>query len=223
MSFHVDAETIKNIVAKPAGPPGWNINFDIKQGAEIRADGGVAQTELNEQSLAAARTRAESGPNKEVAASLKPRQPQGSSALGFIESQREKVDARYQSLFTKRKLPTPNYRASLAPNAVAKNPLMRIRQRQLLQLRKTFDEIAAWKNRAVALNPELLPQQIKEKIVQSSLEKGEKNTPFGHIHTPGGVAKTLGKTAINAWKKWDAVGALAAGSFIDLAPRLRKT
>ena len=223
MSFHVDAETLKGIIPKPAGPPGWNINFDIRQGTEIRADGNVAHAQLNEQSLDSARAQAEGGRNKEVAASLKPPELKNSTALTFIESQRAKTDARYQSLFTKRKLPPPNYRASLTPGANAKNPLMRMRQRQLLQLRKTFDEIAAWKNRAIALNPEMLPQQVKEKIVQSSLEKGEQNTPFGHAAAPGGVVKTLGKTAISAWKKWDAVGALAAGSFIDLTPRLKRS
>ena len=100
---------------------------------------------------------------------------------------------------------------------------MRFKARRLRQLRRTFDEISAQRKKNVAINPESLPQSAKERIIESSLEKGEQNTPFGHITSPAVAAKAIAKTAVSAWSKWDAVGALAAGSFIDLAPRLKRS
>jgi hypothetical protein len=238
MAF-IDAETLKSVIGKPAsGPAGFDIHYDIKNGADIGAGTNAVDTHLNDKSLADARARNEGGSNKQVAA-LNPAKPGTGSALAFAENQRSKGDAMYQSMFAKRGMESLAERSmSSGPragarrsdhrnvlsqaNVMSKNPLLRFKARQMKQLRKTFDEIASHKKKSQQLNAEMLPQQAKDKIVESSIAKGEHNTPFGHIPSPLATAKAVGSVAYNAWRKWDAVGALAAGSFIDLAHSLKR-
>ena len=203
----LDAEILKAVLGpQAAGPAGFGINYEVDGGANIEANGGAAEVKLNEQSLAQARAQNEGGVNKEVAKTLAP-QPKDSKSMTAIKTRQEKTDFRYEALFNKRtisgamvnKITTahghhPNYRAALTP----KNPLLRIRQRHLLQLRQTFDEIAQFRKKTVAVHPDMLSQQTRDKMIEVAASKGEHHTPVG------AVPHYLQKGAYNAreWSKW---------------------
>lgn len=204
MSF-IDAEILKDVVGShAAGPAGFGISYEVENGAHIDAGGGAVEVKLDEQSLARARAQNEGGVNKEVAKTLAPKP---SRSLNAIHGQQEKTDNRYQALFDKRNLSSiadrglspaygghrPDYRA-----LAAKSPLLRIRQRHLLQLRKTFDEIAQYRKKTVAVHPENLPRRAQEKLIEVALNKGEKNTVLGSLPHAG---KAVGYNP-KEWNRW---------------------
>jgi hypothetical protein len=249
-----------------AGPTGFDVHYQVKNDAVINGSTNMIDADLNEQSLARARAHNEGGSNKEVAKTLEPA-PKTGSALASVALKQEKADNMYGELFKKRGLSSIAERAmSASPSgfrrsdhravlgqagtnkeSLSKNPLMRVKQRQLLRLRKTFAEIAQAKKKTVALNADSLPEQTKTRLIESAIERGEQNTPFGQIPAPHPQSdgRSLASTAMDgarlavgaatsptqaartgigmAMKKWDAVGALMGGSFVDLAPRPKRT
>jgi hypothetical protein len=222
MSF-VNAEVLKEVVgAISSGPAGFGIHYEVAGGANIDQVMNV-DIKLNEHSLLNARVNSETGKNKQVAQTLE-QTPKASGSIASIAGQQAAVDNRYLSMFSNRglsasrELPTPSwggrrpdYRTALS----AKNPLLRIRQRRLLQLRKTFDEIACAKKKSVAINPESLPKHVLAKMVEAAISRGDQNTPLGP--TPK-AAKAVGYNS-NAWKRWG--HSLIGGSFPLDAPRPR--
>ena len=230
----VAPEILEPIIRKPDVPAGFDIAFRVKDSAEINAGSNTAVVELDTKSLDAARARNEGGSNKPIAEMISAK-PTIGSAMTFAENQQSKADTGYQKLFTKRGMgsladqsvsPMPqgmarrrDHRNVLSNiNALSKNPLMRMRVRTMLQLRKTFDQIAAHKKKAVPINPEALPQTAKEKIFETAVANGQKNTPFGHIPSPLAAAKATGKL-VGEFEKWANVGALIGG-YVNLTPRL---
>ncbi|MGB9152317.1 MAG: hypothetical protein WCD70_04430 [Alphaproteobacteria bacterium] len=225
MSF-VDADVLKSVIGPVAsGPAGFGVNYEVAGGANIVGNSCAVEVKLNEQSLTSAQTQLEGGENKEVAKTLAP--PKASGSLATIAGNQGKADSKYLSMFASAGMssnaergmaPGPrgqthrhDYRSAMA----AKNPLLRIRQRQLLQLRKTFDEISALKKKSVVINAENLPQHLLGKMAEAAISKGIQTSALGPAAK---IAKAAGYNPA-VWKKWG--NSLMDGSFPSSTPRPR--
>jgi len=211
----ITADILQAIIGPVAtGPAGFGIRHEVASGATINASSNGVETKLDEQSLASAHAHIRGGGNK-IFAALD--QPKGASnALSFVANQQSRMDNRYFGLFAKNGLrgiaeraatyePRRDTAATLS-RQIAKNPLLRMQQRNYLRLRQTFDQIA--KKKAVAINPDMLPQPVQDSMIEAALQKGETNLPAAALSR---LAKTT--SLRGAFTKWGP--ALAAGSYIE--------
>ena len=211
----IAAEILKEAIGPVAsGPAGFGVNYKIENDANIDASTTGVTAKLDETSLTSARAQNESGINKQVAATLDPKIQHQSNQMTSMMSRNEQSDSRYGSLFSKRGLetsvnrsltPTPrfgarpsNHRTVMPQNVLSKNPALRIKQRHLLRLRRTFDEIAGQKSKTVAINPQNLPKQAMAKMVNAALEKGLEMTPLGPIVQAAKLAGLMPKMGAKA-------------------------
>ncbi|MDE2029507.1 MAG: hypothetical protein KGI97_02970 [Alphaproteobacteria bacterium] len=228
----VPAEVIKeasNALGLATGPAGFGMHYDVASGMN---EHGAVELKLNDPSLTAAHKMNEQGGNKIFTALHGSRVPKPSGALAFMAQKQDKADNQYFALFARcgldktarrvmqrspssqahprsRPQARGHMRATLA-REVSKNPLLRMRQRYFLQVRRTLDEVL--KRKQVRINPEMLPEPVKKKMIETAIQNGQTNTPLGQIPPQmmkGGLAA--------AYKKWG--GALIPGSiFTDLMP-----
>lgn len=227
--MHVDTRTLKDVIGNIAATnDGHDVHYEVKDGAEFNASNNTVQTDLKKESLDRAHTRNDSGVNKPFADKLGPSAPQGSKAMNAVVAAQDKASEKYAGMFAKKGLtkaitpkqsPQPSHRgpyAGLSPENNAKNPLLRMRQRHFLRLRQTFDQIS--KRKEVAVNPEMLPQQTKEQMVENAVQRGEQNTPLGPTQKLMERMSVKPGFNIGVWRKWQ--HALLDGSFIDM-PHLK--
>lgn len=227
--MHVDTQTLKDVIGNVAATTdGHDVHYEVKDGASLDPTNNTVKTELKQESLDKAHARNDSGVNKEFAQKAGPATPTASKAMNAAVAAQDKASDQYAAMFAKRGLgkaltpkqaPQPTHRgpyASLSPENNAKNPLMRMRQRHFLRLRRTFDQIT--KRKEVAVNPEMLPQSAKDKMMERALERGDANTPFGPVQKLAEKVMPKASFNIGTWRKWQ--HALLDGSFIDM-PHLK--
>jgi hypothetical protein len=218
----IDSEVMKSVVghtvAAAGAAGGLGVHYDVKQGGDASAGTVTAEAELNEASLDRAKAINGNGDNKIFEQIHAPQ----SNSLASAESKVSKAEEGYAHLFSKRGLlratpkgPTfvPNRRRHdmslrALSHEVNKNPLLRIRQRHYLALRRTFDEILH--RRKIAINPEMLPQNTKNDIIENAMKTGEQITPLGPTAQ---VVKRAPQNLRQAFSKWG--NALVPGSYID--------
>jgi len=221
----IDAATVQETGKEAAGKAGFEIHYDPVGEAKISGDKAVVNLQLNIPSLERAHRINDGGEKEQAIKSSEPETPKPSAALSSSSGKRDRADAAYEGLFKKRGLEkTVAHFSPSGPrvggrrdhrSAFAKSPLDR-RRRQMLQLRKSFDDIKRHMTKDVKV--ENLSKAKQTQIVESHLQQGHKETPLGTIEQ---AVKKVGMTAsYNPWQKWE--GALFPGSYTS-APRPRAT
>jgi hypothetical protein len=180
-----DVESVVGPQLGVTGPvAGFGIQYEIAGDTKVSSPTVGVELKLNEKSLAHA--------EKMSGVTRTPKTGTPSMAPSSPAAQRqEKSDNMYAKMFDKKGL-SPSVSKGMSPRvgfgsrpdyraAFGINPLMRVKQRRLLELRKTFDQIAAKKKKSVAVNLESLPQEAIRKIVLDALARGDRMTPLGSL------------------------------------------
>ncbi|MDD3029304.1 MAG: hypothetical protein PHS57_03365 [Alphaproteobacteria bacterium] len=175
---------------------GLDIHYNIDPTTDVSSPVGMVDIKLDEKSLVQA--------EKKTGVTRTPKKGHAPTVSESMTNKQRHSDDMYASMFDKKGLSArvglaggPNYRKALSPAPVG--PLARVRQRRLLELRRTFDQIAAMKNKKVAVNAENLPQEVMRKMVKEAFAKGEKTTPFGSIAQ---AAKRVGLKPSKKERQW---------------------
>jgi hypothetical protein len=193
---------------KAADKDGFDIHYDV-----VGSDGDNARLELNRPSLDSARARNEGGSN--IAAATQ--------SVADVDRQYARMyeKAGVQPTVSRILSPTPvsgaqgkNYRRDLSPpHASPKSSL-----RRLHTLRAKFDKMAAMHTKRV---PQAVPESFQHRRNEEAILKGD-DVPYKGVASPDVIVNTIARVALNSFAHWDAVGALAPGSFVNLAPRLKR-
>ncbi len=165
-------------LAVPGGAAvGMGIHYDIVGDTNVTSSTAGVQVKLDEKSL----ERAEKMTG--VTRTPKPGKQRIPEAAA---KKQEQTDDKYVGMFDKKGLkygtrsgPRPNYRSAMSSSAAS--PLSRVKQRRLLELRRTFDQIAAAKTKSIPISAERLPQETLRKMVQDAIKRGDQMTPIGSL------------------------------------------
>jgi len=206
-STEVEGLVGSQLVIPGGDAAGMGIHYDIVGDTDVSSPTAGVQVKLNEKSLE--RAEAKTG----VTRTPKPGDKVAPSA---VSKKQEQVDNKYAGMFDKRGLsnkigfsPHPDYRSTLSSNAAS--PLARVRQRRLLELRRTFDQIAAAKTKSIPISAERLPQEALKKIVEDAIKRGDQMTPVGSLDRAMKMAGMQNKGLKKAYDRW--AHALFPGSY----------
>ncbi len=187
----VDRQTLQEMMGPQAvsGPiAGMGVHYNVGANASVSSSATAVTLELDEKSLKDA--EAKTG----VSRSPSPSPKKGTVPAKAIEHANKGED-RYASLvgksgkqdtiikamsknFGSRRL---DHRTAMTSTA-SKNPLLRsLNRRRLLELRKTFNQIASAKTKTAIVNAENMPQMALKKMVDRALSQGLNKTPIGEI------------------------------------------
>ena len=137
--------------------------------------------------------------------------------LSLALTQQKKGDDKFVSMISGNKLQSavergmssrerfgsrPNYRAHMSQSEMPKGPLARIQQRRKLELRRTFNSIAARKKKTVALNADSLPSSMLKKMVEKAINTGLAVTPIGALPQAIKKAGIAPKAAPQKKRQW---------------------
>ena len=200
-STEVEGLVSSQLVIPGGAGAGMGIHYDIVGDTDVSSPTAGIQVKLNEKSL----ERAE----KMTGATRTPK-PESRAAPSAVSKKQEQSDNKYVGMFDKRGLsygtrfgPRPDYRSTLSSSAAS--PLARVRQRRLLELRRTFDQIAAAKTKSIPISAERLPQETLKKMVEDAVKRGDQMTPIGSLSRAmklaGVTPKELGAKPKPAQKK----------------------
>ena len=180
---NVSKQDVEGIVGPDLGVAGTvsglDIHYDIKGDTKVSGSTLAVEIKLDEKSL----ERAE----KVTGVTRTPKLGSEAVPASAPASQRRvQSDNAYASMFDKKGLSSKvglssrrDYRSVMT--ATSMSPLARVRRRRMLELRRTFDQIAALKNKTVAVNVESLPQAALKKIVEDATTRGDTLTPVGSL------------------------------------------
>jgi hypothetical protein len=186
----VSATDMQDIVGSQlgiAGPvSGFGIHYKITGDTNVTSATPAVEVELDEKSLEKA--------EKKSGVTRTPKASHGMDSSSPAGKRQEQGDNMYANMFDKKKLTSAvekglssrvgfvsrsNYRSAIGSPQI--NPLMRVKQRRMLQLRKTFDQIAARKKKSVPVNAESLPKATLTKMIEAALSTGARMTPIGSL------------------------------------------
>jgi hypothetical protein len=227
----VSADELKAAVGpQSVGPIGHDMHANVTMGQDFNPDTHTVQAETDENSRRRAEARNSSGENKKFADMADPARKAGSfTAVNKAVTKSEKAAGRYLSMFAKagvdKHVAAVMGRARVdakgPPRDLAemlKNPKLRAQNKQFQATKRKIAE--APQQKQASLSAHNLGEETRRRLVQQAIDAGASSTPLGPL--PGMVVKGIVR-ARDSYKKWEAVGALAGGSYIDLAPTLKRS